>query len=466
MQQIKPITKLELRATISRLKSRKAPGYDLISPKILKELPEVGISFILYIFNAILRNVSFPIQWKTAQIKMILKPGKPPDMASSYRPISLLPILSKVLETLLLKRIQPIIDEQKLIPDHQFGFRQKHSTIEQVNRVFTIARRALEEKEYCTAAFVDITQAFDKVWHPGLLYKIRCIFPDNIYQIIQSYLTNRFFMVKVNNEMSHLYEIFSGVPQGSVLGPVLYLIFTADLPLSANTYTATFADDTVIMAKSKYPNTASDLLQENLKSVEEWMKLWRIKANELKSSHITFTLKRGTCPKVKLNGNDLPQNNEVKYLGIHLDEKLTWQSHIMNKRKQLGIKLRSMIWLLGRTSKLSLENKILIYKAILKPVWTYGIQLWGSAAVTNIAILQRFQNKILRTITNAPWYLTNNQLHSDLDILSVEEEIKRYSSNYIDRLKCHLNPLARDLTSTTDEVRRLNRYHPIDLALR
>ena len=113
-------------------------------------------------------------------------------------------ILSKVLETLLLKRIQPIIDEQKLIPDHQFGFRQKHSTIEQVNRVFTIARRALEEKEYCTAAFVDITQAFDKVWHPGLLYKIRCIFPDNIYQIIQSYLTNRFFMVKVNNEMSHL----------------------------------------------------------------------------------------------------------------------------------------------------------------------------------------------------------------------------------------------------------------------
>ena len=80
-------------------------------------------------------------------------------------------------------------------------------------------------------------------------------------------------MVKFNNEMSHLYEIFSGVPQGSVLGPVLYSIFTADLPLSANTYTATFADDTVIMAKSKYPNTASDLLQENLKSVEEWMKL-------------------------------------------------------------------------------------------------------------------------------------------------------------------------------------------------
>ena len=132
--------------TISLLKSRQAPGYDLISPKILKELTEVGISFILYIFNAILRNVSFPIQWKRAQIKMILKPGKPPDMASSYRPMSLLPILSKVLETLLLKRIQPIIDEQKLIPEHQFGFRQKHSAIEQVNRVYEKERIAFDER--------------------------------------------------------------------------------------------------------------------------------------------------------------------------------------------------------------------------------------------------------------------------------------------------------------------------------
>ena len=102
-------------------------------------------------------------------------------------------------------------------------------------------------------------------------YKISCIFPDNLYQIIHSYLTNGFFMVKGNNEIFHLHEIFCGVPKGSVLGllVVIYLFFTTDLPLSANTYTATFADDTVIVAKSKYPNTASHLLQENLKSIEE-----------------------------------------------------------------------------------------------------------------------------------------------------------------------------------------------------
>ena len=101
-------------------------------------------------------------------------------------------------------------------------------------------------------------------------------------------------MVNVN-DISNLHEIISGVPQSSV--------FTADLPLSANTYTATFAGDTVVMAKSKYSNTALHLLQENLKRIEEWMKLWRIKTNEFKASHITFTLKRGHCPEVKLNGN-------------------------------------------------------------------------------------------------------------------------------------------------------------------
>ena len=107
----------------------------------------------------------------------------------------------------------------------------------------------------------------------------------------------------------------------------------------------------------------------------------------------------------------LPQVTDVKYLGLHLDQRLTWKNHLLMKRKQLGLKLRDINWLLEKSSILSLENKILLYKVMLKPVWTYGIQLWGVAAKSNIDIIQRFQNKSLRLISCAPWYVTNHQLH-------------------------------------------------------
>jgi hypothetical protein len=114
-----------------------------------------------------------------------------------------------------------------------------------------------------------------------------------------------------------------------------------------------------------------------------------------------------TCPPVKLNNEHLPQADEVKYLGIHLDRRLTWRKHITTKRKQLDLKLQNLYWIIGRKSQLSLENKLLVYKVILKPVWTYGMQLWGTASNSNLEILELFQSKVLRVITDAPWYIPN-----------------------------------------------------------
>jgi hypothetical protein len=124
-----------------------------------------------------------------------------------------------------------------------------------------------------------------------------------------------------------------------------------------------------------------------------------MKVNETKSVQVTFTLKKNTRPHVQLNNKQLTQPDEVKYLGIHLDRKLTSPKHISTKRKQLEIKLRKLYWIIGRKSQLSLENKLLVYKAILKSIWTYGVQLWGSASSSNIEILESFQSKVLRIIT-------------------------------------------------------------------
>ena len=261
-----------------------------------------------------------------------------------------------------------------------------------------------------------------------------------------------------------LHPVHSGVPQGSILGPTLYSIFTADLPVTDQTLTATYADDTAILASHTDPNMATRHLQLHLDKLEHRLKRWRIRANETKSAHITFTLRTGDCPAVHLNGSHIPRVTTVKYLGLHLDRRMTWKQHICNKRKQLGL-LQRKYWIIGRKSKLSLVNKLLIYKTILKPIWTYGAPLWGTASQTNIEIIQRIQNKILRMATNAPWYVPNQVLHKDLHIPTIRDEIARLSSNYKVRIKAHPNKLTTSLFEKRGPG-RLHRHSPADLPSR
>ena len=154
-----------------------------------------------------------------------------------------------------------------------------------------------------------------------------------------------------------------------------------------------------------------------------------------------------------------------KYLGIHLDRKLTWQKHIFTKRRQVGLQLHRMYWIIGRKSKLSLENKLLIYKTILKPIWTNGIPLWGTASNSKVEILQRFQNKVLRSIVNAPRYVPNTILHSDLQIPTVKAEIPNFNTKYQEKLITHPNKLTPALLEE-EEPRRLKRFEPTELTTR
>src|SRR6266576_399594 len=142
---------------------------------------------------------------------MLQKPGKPPSEVSSYRPISLLPSISKLFEKLILKRLKPLIEDK--IPDFQFGFRNKHATIEQVQRVTTVIERALEEKKFCSTVFLDVSQAFDRVWYEGLIHKLSLMLPGNLCLLIQSYLADRTFKVVHEDTQSQFYTIQAGVPQ-------------------------------------------------------------------------------------------------------------------------------------------------------------------------------------------------------------------------------------------------------------
>jgi len=149
-----------------------------------------------------IRLCYFPVQWKYAQIIMIAKPGKLPTEVNSYRPISLLPIISKVFEWLLLHRLDEKIHIDGQLPTHQFGFRNNHSTIQQCHRVVTKIKESIEGKKMWTSVFLDIQQAFDKVWHRGLLYKLKLHLPDHLYLLLNSHLSERYFQVKIEDELS------------------------------------------------------------------------------------------------------------------------------------------------------------------------------------------------------------------------------------------------------------------------
>lgn len=459
---IKYLTPNEVYAEIKLLNTKKASGFDGITPRMVKELSRKGVVLLTNIFNAIIRLKHWPEALKTAEILMILKPGKNPNDTSSYRPISLLPITSKVLERLILKRINTDIPNNQWIPNHQFGFRQGHSTVQQTHRITQAINQAFEEKKYCTSVFLDVSQAFDKVWHAGLLHKIKSILPLKYFHLLKSYLTNRKFRIRVGQEISGNYPIRAGVPQGSVLGPVLYLLYTSDLPTSTKTILGTFADDTTILAIDEDPSIAADLAQKHLDEVQLWMNKWKIKINETKSKQVDFTLRKERCPQIRLNNTTIPQTTSAKYLGFHLDSKLTWKEHILKKRKQMELKTRELLWLIGRKSKLSMENKILLYKTIITPIWTYGIEIWGCASKSNIALLQRCQSKILRIIANAPWYVTNQTLHDDLSVPYIVDVIKRRTQQHHTKLEGHPNVLLQPLLEK-HEPRRLRRQWPADL---
>lgn len=461
--EIPPTTEAEICDEIKKMKPRKSPGYDLLTGEILKQLPQKIITKLTTIINATFKLQYVSIYWKIAEVIMFNKPGKEANDVTSYRPISLLPILSKLMEKLLIRRMNNVIETRKLIPNHQFGFRTKHSTIDQVHRITRVIENAFEDKKICSAVFLDVSKAFDKVCHTGLLCKIRALLPKHYYHILKSYLSDRFFRVKQEDDYSDLKPIKAGVPQGSVLGPILYLLFTYDLPNNQNCVTATFADDTAILSVGTTILESTTQLQQTLNEIYNWTMKWHIKLNETKSIHIDFTYNKISYLPLNLNGIQIPYSNNAKYLGMTLDSKLRWKVHVKKKKEELEIKYRNMYWLMGKQSVLSIHNKLILYKQILKPIWTYGIQLWGCSSMSNIMQIQRFQTKVLKCATNAPWYIRIKDLERDLNIDSIETTIKKFALSHEQRLSRHVNSEASVLIDSNQWQRRLKRKKPHDL---
>lgn len=221
-----------------------------------------------------------------------------------------------------------------------------------------------------------MSQAFDRVWHEGLLFKLKLFLPPTYYLLIKSYLTDRHFQVRFGSSVSNIANINAGVPQGGILSPILYNIYAADQPTSLNTTVAEFADDKPIIAIHEDPISASLNLQNHLNLLSNWYDKWRVKVNQSKSLHTTFTLRLPPCPEVSLADIPIPSSQSVKYIGLTIDRRLTWAQHVREKKLAINACMRLLKTLLtNQHTKLNI--KLLIYKSLIKPMWTYGLQLWG-----------------------------------------------------------------------------------------
>lgn len=438
----------EVKSVLKNLKNGKAPGADRIRNESLKYGSRKLLVAITMIFNACIQLSYFPKTWRNAVGCPVPKPNKPSSCPKSYRLISLLSTLSKVFERLILDRLKiPLNDE---IPDFQFGFKLSHSTCHQVQRVVNCVREGFSNGFSTGMVLLDLKAAFDSVWHDGLIYKLsntNC--PLYLIRLIQSFLSDRSFSVKVEGERSAMMGIPAGVPQGAVLSPFLFNLFMSDLPTSVDCLTAQFADDIGILCSALYPTTIIACLQSYVDDISNFCNKWRLRLNPEKTESVFFTRRTSErfLPEHGINvlGHDCPWLPAAKYLGVFLDKRLTFARHVDHALNKTGKVTRALYSVLNRRSRLFIKNKLLIFKTILRPVYTYGCQVWGGCADTHLKKLQVAQNKILKMCYNLPYDYSTRLLHQRDKIDLVKIYANKLKTKFVDRCRLSDSSLVRNL---------------------
>lgn len=405
----------EIERIIRSMKPRKAPGQDKIRNLLLKHLPRKGLVMITKIVNACLKNCYFPSSWKHAIVTAIPKPGKDVTLPTNYRPISLLPSMSKILERVILSRIERHLENHNIVPPQQFGFKRGHSTNHQLVRLTQHIKQSFSRGQSAGMVLLDVEKAYDSVWQEAILHKMRVAdFPLYILKLLQSFLMQRSFQVIVNGELSRAHQIPYGVPQGAVLSPVLYNIFTADIVTVNDVEYFLFADDTGFVAADKTPEVIIEKLQSAQDAIENYQRRWRIRINPMKTQAIFFTRRRNQrfLPQTQITAMNhaVPWSEEAKYLGLTMDPKLKFDKHIAASLSRCDKLIKMLYPLISRRSRLSNQNKILIYKMIFRPIITYGFPAWHSCAQSRRLKLQVKQNKILKMMLDLPFNFPSDEL--------------------------------------------------------
>jgi len=410
---------------ITSLKPHKSPGYDEFSIDVIKQVANELLTPLAYIFNLSCDQCVFPRDLKIAKVIPSYK-AEDPTIVSNYRPISLISVFSKILEKVIHIKLYSYLEQKGLLYPRQFGFRKNHNTEYGILDLLSNIRNAMEQRLYTIGVFLDLAKAFDTVDHSILLKKMSLYgVSEKSATWFENYLSGRTQYVDINGTSTTLLPISCGVPQGSILGPLLFLIYINDLSNCVpGLQVILFADDTNIFLSHKNISTLFSTMNAQLKNLENWFHANRLSINLTKTKYMVFGKERDTdnlplkLPPLLLSSASIKRVYATKFLGITLDENLSWTRHI----NILEANLSQNVGVLAKVRK-NLNSKAAksLYFAFIHSYLSYGNIIWASTYKGKLSKLYNIQKRAVRIISSADRLAHSRPIMAQHKVLNVFE---------------------------------------------
>lgn len=429
-----PTSSAEVRSVISSLKTTGA-GLDSIHPSRVKLIIDCVSPVLANIINKMFKDGTFPTSLKNGKITPVFKKGDR-ECINNYRPICILPFFSKVIEKILYKRLMSYFKKFDLLSPHQFGFRPGFSTELALISFTDKIKLAIDDGSLFGAVFVDLTKAFDTINHSILFHKLASYgITGPALSLIKNYLKNRSQVVQIDGSVSSPKVTNTGVPQGSILGPLLFLLFINDLPLTLrHTDCLLYADDTTIYSSHKSIAVLLQNLNVDLKNVSDWCSRNCLHINPTKTTFVIFHSPLSKVPPVVLTmgDNEIPVTNSARFLGVTLDEHLKYNIHVHSLMHKVSFGIHVII-----KSRNYFERPIIrsLYHSFIHSHLSYCVSSWANTYFCHLDSLQRLQNQAIRLMTFSNVFTPSKPLYQNLNILPLSELLKQKLSLFIFRLK-------------------------------
>ena len=456
------VTTSEISNIISNLDSRKASGSDEISIILLKKINKLISPILSELINQAVKNGVYPRCLKTAKVIPLHKGGSKLN-PGNYRPISLLSNINKIFEKVLHLRLYSFLENHSIINDSQFGFREGYSTELAITEFNEHVIQSYDDNNATCAVLLDLSKAFDTVNREILLFKLRRYgIRGSMLELLKSYLDSRKQYVSGGDAKSDLAYVDVGVPQGSVLGPLLFIVHINDMKFSTNMNVLNFADDTLLYITFNNTRNMENTLNIELDKINNWLYNNHLKINASKTKYMLFTpdtdnWKEIPDPEIKIGQSILERVYEYKYLGLIIDTKLTWAPHI----KYITSKLSKTLGILFKTRYyLNTKSLYLILHSLFLSHIRYGILCWGKCYETTGKPIEVLLNRAIRCIHFCNYRDNISKFYIEHNILQIQETFKLELGKFMFKYsKGLLPPKFNQYFTRTNTVHTHNTRH-------